>query len=110
MAGELDSMFLDRHAMADVTLPSEPAEPLPDPPPARTLGEKRVGIRFNPSGSLAVDIIKREGADLIDLISELGGPVNSQFGRWKAEALTCIETGIMYAVKAATAGMEPEDG
>ena len=77
---------------------------------ALTLGEKRVGVRFNPSGSLAVDIIKREGADLIDIINDLGGPGNSQFQRWKAEALTCIETGIMYAVKAATAGMEPEDG
>ena len=85
-------------------------QPLPTPPPARTLGEKRVGLRFNPSGSLAVDIIKREGADLIDIINDLGGEGNSQFVRWKSEALTCIETGIMYAVKAATAGMEPEDG
>ena len=93
-------------------MPSEitVAEPLPAPAPDRTLGEKRVGVRFNPSGSLAVDIIKREGADLLDIINDLGGPGNSQFGRWKAEALTCIETGIMYAVKAATAGMEPEDG
>ena len=83
---------------------------VPVAPPNRTLGEKRVGVTFNPSGSLAVDIIKLEGAALIDLIDQLGGPGNSQFGRWKAEAMTCIETGVMFAVKAATAGMEPEDG
>ncbi len=31
-----------------------------------TKGERRVGIGFNPSGSEAVDRIKRQAADMID--------------------------------------------
>ena len=70
-----------------------------------TLGEKRVVVNFNASGDSTVDSIKRTVAELIDLVDELPN-ANSQTGRWKAEAMTCLETGAMYAVKAATAGQD----
>ena len=54
-----------------------------------------------------VDTIKSRAAELINLVNDLPA-VNSQTGRWKAEAMTEFETGAMYAVKAATAGQEPE--
>ena len=74
---------------------------------SRTLGEARVITRFNPSNTSAVDVIKNDAAKMIDWIDAI--PVgNSQCGRWKAEAMTLIETGAMFAVKAATAGQEKE--
>ena len=71
-----------------------------------TLGEKRVVVNFNASNDNTVDRIKRLSADLIDLVDGMPNG-NSQAGRWKAEAMTCIETGAMYAVKGATAGQDP---
>ena len=71
-----------------------------------TLGEKRVVVNFNASSDSTVDRIKRLSADLIDLVDELPNG-NSQTARWKAEAMTCLDTGAMYAAKAATAGQDP---
>ena len=70
-----------------------------------TTGEKRVLTSFNPGEDSVVDTIKQRAAALIDFIDALPHG-NSQTGRWKAEAMTCIETGAMYAVKAATAGQD----
>ncbi len=71
-----------------------------------TKGEYRVGIDFNPSGDDLVGQIKRQAADLIDLIESVpsdrtteGG---NERGRLKALAQTAIEDGAMWAVKAAT--------
>ena len=65
-------------------------------------GKRRVVMDFNPSFNPDVDEIKGRAADLIDYIDEL--PVDGpDAGRWKAEAQTLIETGAMFAVKAATA-------
>lgn len=72
----------------------------------QTKGEYRVGIGFNPSGDDLVARIKRQAADLIDLIEEIGSDRTSErgneAGRLKALAQTEIESAAMWAVKAAT--------
>jgi hypothetical protein len=65
-----------------------------------TLGEYRVGIDFNPSGDDMVGKIKRAAADLIDLIDSI--PSKDEVTRLKALAMTHVEDGAMWAVKAAT--------
>jgi hypothetical protein len=76
-----------------------------------TKGEYRVGINFNPSADDAVGQIKRMAADLIDLIDsipvspeamQLGSARAIEVTRLKALALTAIEEGAMWGVKAAT--------
>ncbi len=72
-----------------------------------TKGEYRVGINFNPSADSIVDKIKRQAADLIDLIESIPGAEmrdirGSEVGRLKALAQTHIEDAAMWAVKAAT--------
>lgn len=71
-----------------------------------TKGEYRVGITFNPSGDDLVAQIKRQAADLIDLIetipSDRESAVGNERGRLKALAQTEIESAAMWAVKAAT--------
>ena len=73
-----------------------------------TLGEQRVCYTFNPSGDSNVDGIKAAAASMIDCIDGIPN-TNRQTARWKAEAMTLFETGAMFAVKAATAGQEPEE-
>ena len=75
-----------------------------------TLGEYRVGIDFNPSHDDLVGQIKRKAADLIDLISSVpdGSNYAPERKRLKALALTAIEDGAMWGVKAATKPMPPE--
>lgn len=71
-----------------------------------TRGEYRVGINFNPSQDDIVGQIKRQAADLIDLIervqSDRETERGNERGRLKALAQTAIEDGAMWAVKAAT--------
>jgi hypothetical protein len=72
-----------------------------------TKGEYRVGINFNPSNDDMVGKIKRQAADLIDLIETIPGAEmrdlrGSEVGRLKALAQTDIESAAMWAVKAAT--------
>lgn len=72
-----------------------------------TKGEYRVGINFNPSGDDLVGQIKRQSADLIDLIDSIivpGAPdaYAGEVARLKALALTHVEDAAMWAVKAAT--------
>lgn len=79
-----------------------------------TKGEYRVGINFNPSADDMVGRIKRQAADLIDLIETIplriadqhGGETDDvraeERGRLKALAQTAIEEAAMWAVKAAT--------
>jgi hypothetical protein len=75
-----------------------------------TKGEYRVGINFNPSGDDLVGQIKRQAADLIDLIEDIGvhqgngydGARVTEVQRLKALAQTEIESAAMWAVKAAT--------
>lgn len=74
-----------------------------------TKGEYRVGINFNPSADDNVGQIKRMAADLIDYIDSQveEHPAqldirHSEIRRLKALALTAIEDGAMWAVKATT--------
>lgn len=68
-----------------------------------TLGEYKVGISFNPGKDKQVDQIKRAAADLIDLIGTIQNNANvPEVGRLKALAMTAVEEGAMWAVKAAT--------
>lgn len=68
-----------------------------------TFGEKAVGIGFNVAGSTEVDLIKRACADLIDqLHTGRQTTENGDKKRMYSEAITAIQTGQMWAVKAAT--------
>lgn len=73
---------------------------------AQTKGEYRVGISFNPSGDDKVSQIKRQAADLIDLIETIPQhsdlTTDGEVRRLKALAQTEIESAAMWAVKAAT--------
>lgn len=75
---------------------------------ALTKGEYLVGITFNPGNNADVDNIKCKAADLIDAIEELRKEEmatvaqSQQVARCKATAITCVEEGAMWAVKAAT--------
>lgn len=73
---------------------------------AHTKGEYRVGISFNPSGDDLVGKIKRQAADLIDLIETIPLPHHAdhraEIARLRALAQTEIESAAMWAVKAAT--------
>ena len=72
-----------------------------------TKGEYRVGINFNPSKDDLVAQIKRQAADLIDLIETIPGSEvrdmrGNEVGRLKSLAQTDVEAAAMWAVKAAT--------
>lgn len=76
-----------------------------------TKGEYRVGINFNPSARDTVGRIKSMAAAMIDMIDGLPADheteAGNERGRLKALAMTAIEEGAMWAVKAAT---KPEPG
>lgn len=83
-----------------------------------TKGEYRLEYKFNPNNSSKVEEIKLRAADLIDLIGAIPEPkingdmtsekwVNAsthlnEVKRLQALAMTAIEEGAMWAVKAAT--------
>ena len=68
-----------------------------------TFGEKAVGLTFNPSCDPTVEAIKRKCADLIDEIHELRtNQPNGEIARMASLAITEIQAGQMWAVKAAT--------
>lgn len=74
-----------------------------------TKGEYRVGVNFNPSNNPVVDQIKRQAADLIDLIDDIPNSILldswDEIKRLKAIAQTEVEGAAMWAVKAATKGV-----
>ncbi len=69
-----------------------------------TLGQKRVGVTFNPSQKEIVKEIKMKSAELIDLIDSITHNPNEDGEkiRLKSLAQTSFEQGSMWAVKAAT--------
>lgn len=77
-----------------------------------TRGEYRVGVTFNPSEDPQVAAIKEAAANLIDMIGGIpDGAAHGaapERGRLKALAMTAIEEGAMWAVKAAT--KKPAEG
>ncbi len=71
----------------------------------KTLGEKRVRTDFNAAVTNIVDDINKKAAELINLINAIpikDGVDTGEFARCRAKALTEIEDGSMWAVKAAT--------
>lgn len=80
-----------------------------------TIGEYRVGLKFNPSENPDVSAIKKLAASLIDVIESIeydedvtidedfdGYMRSKEIVRLKSLAMTAIEEGAMWAVKAAT--------
>lgn len=68
-----------------------------------TFGMKAVGLTFNHSGMTEVDLIKRACADLIDQLHTARQTTESgDKKRMYSEAITAIQTGQMWGVKAAT--------
>lgn len=68
-----------------------------------TFGEKAVGLTFNPDNNPTVNVIKRKCAELIDEIHELRiNEPSAEIARMASIAITEIQTGQMWAVKAAT--------
>ena len=66
----------------------------------QTLGQQRVRIEFNPSGTDRVTSIKVMTAELIDLCETMKG--KGKDGRLCSLAQTAYEEAAMWAVKAAT--------
>ena len=68
-----------------------------------TFGEKAVGLSFNPSNNLEVDLCKRVFAAAIDQMHELRERSTSpDVKRMASEAITTAQTAQMWAVKAIT--------
>ena len=68
-----------------------------------TLGDSRVGIDINPSGSKTIAEIKSRTADLIGAVDaiDLPGEAPGEIARLKALAMTEIESAVMWAGMAA---------
>ena len=68
-----------------------------------TFGMKAVGISFNPGGHADVNIIKQQCANVIDTLNTARSKTDNQDKkRMYSEAITAIQTGQMWGVKAAT--------
>lgn len=68
-----------------------------------SFGEKAAGVGFNPSSINEVDKIKKECADIIDRLNYARDRATSaSVKRYLSTAITHIETGQMFAVKAVT--------
>ena len=68
-----------------------------------TFGEKAVGLTFNPSGNVHVEVIKQAYAGIIDSLHNLrteAGP--GEISRLASVAITETQTAQMWAVKAIT--------
>lgn len=74
----------------------------------KTLGERRVRVDFNTTKDTYVDLLKEKSAELIDIIDKAANNPkwdDETLGEWKrlkSLAMTSIEEGAMWAVKAAT--------
>lgn len=75
-----------------------------------TVGELRIRIKFNASGSAEVDELKRMGAEFINKCNAMRArSKDSEFQRVVALAMTEAEAANMWAVKAATWQHPPSD-
>ena len=73
---------------------------------ALSKGQEAVRYKFNPSGNDDVQRIKQETASLIDFCEDLKNKDPHGRGRLVALAQTAYEEASMWAVKAATNGLE----
>lgn len=70
-----------------------------------TLGQKAVGLKFNPSGDDAVGQAKQKFAEAIDQLNDLRITTESgEVKRMCCIAITACQTAQMWAVKAITWG------
>ena len=68
-----------------------------------SFGEKAVGRTFNPGGSLEVDSLKVDFANIIDDLNDFReASKNSEVKRMLSIAITELQTAQMWAVKAVT--------
>jgi len=68
-----------------------------------SFGEKAVGMTFNPGNNPEVDHIKGYCADIIEILNNARvNTTNNEKKRMYSEAITNIQTGQMWGVKAAT--------
>jgi hypothetical protein len=67
-----------------------------------TYGEKAVGLTFNPSNDVQVQLIKQTYAKMIDVLYDLRTPGPSESNRLLSIAITEAQTAQMWAVKAVT--------
>jgi len=68
-----------------------------------TFGERAVGISFNPGGDPTVNAIKQKCAEIIDLYNDArSNSSDPEVKRMYSVAITEIQTGQMWGVKAAT--------
>lgn len=71
-----------------------------------SFGQKAVGVTFNPNGSPSVNSIKEASANLIDILNGLRSTAtqvgDNESARMYSIAITDIQTGQMWGVKAAT--------
>jgi hypothetical protein len=70
---------------------------------ALSFGEKRVRTQFNASNDSTVQHIKERAAEFINYVNDHVKTEDGESTRLKSLALTAIEEGAMWAVKAATA-------
>lgn len=74
----------------------------------KTLGEKRVRVEFNVNNDEYIHLLKQKSAELINLVDQAVNHASwndetlREWLRLKALAMTSIEEGAMWAVKAAT--------
>jgi len=68
-----------------------------------TYGEKAVGLTFNPSGDVKVQLIKQKYAELIDVCNDLRTEAGQgEKGRLLSVAITEAQGAQMWAVKGIT--------
>ena len=88
---------------AEVPAPVEVKPAAPTPGRTLTYGEKACGVGFNPSGSAPVDILKNGLANMVDLLHNMrDASFDDEVRRMYSIAITEIQTGQMWAVKAMT--------
>ena len=72
----------------------------------KTLGEKRVRTEFNPSKEGNVELIKQKAAELINILNDFQidnqDKMDGETYRLVSLAMTSIEEGAMWGVKAVT--------
>lgn len=76
---------------------------MPDLNQELSFGQKAVGLTFNPGGHPEVENIKTACATIIDQLNDARAKTESgDKKRMYSEAITAIQTGQMWGVKAAT--------
>ena len=81
------------------------------PTQSQSLGERRVAVRSNPSGSSEIAGIKLRTAAIINIVLEIpngNGPDADEIARLKELAATAYEEAEMWAVKAIKAAEAAE--